>query len=468
MTDEERLVLRILDVLPPVSFELSAALSLFRIRYSDEVETACVTCTERPELLINRAFVETHCRTDEHLFMLVMHELYHVILGHTALFPQATPIRNVVFDAVINAILCTQFPDPAFTSFLTDYYPSDRMPYAVLRPRGTDTPQEAKYALWLLYDKPGTATYQDVFQALVRLGCPLSVLTGVGVGGTGGGPADASTGSEPVLLGSHGTKNPSESPGVSPDIRDLLGSFADSWPVSLRSSDGRGPGTDVHATCFAWEETPAERLRRGIARLMHQVSNIDPQGEARSRSVRPDPVQTVSFLPDAHDRTHATREAVLGESLLYHSVSTIRRPSLHAGYETLLYFDVSGSVGEQVPRVADALRPYFRKRRCRLYTFSTVVQPVSAKDLSDRTFRTTGGTDINCVLRHVLDFPLRSRPRSVVLITDGQTGMPEADLAARFRANGFRLTVGLVGCAFQDDLRNLAESVVELTASASP
>ena len=135
MTDEDRIVARILDVIPPRSLELTTFFSLFRVRFSDEVETACVTCGASPELLLNHDFVETHCRTGEHLFMLVMHELYHVILGHTTLFPHATRLSNIVFDAVINALLCSLFPKPEFTSFFTDYYPADRMPFALLRPK---------------------------------------------------------------------------------------------------------------------------------------------------------------------------------------------------------------------------------------------------------------------------------------------------------------------------------------------
>ena len=119
MTDEERVVVRILEVIPRSSgsrlscskkgsnssFELMTFLSLFRVRFSDKIATACVTCGESPELLLNKEFIEEHCKTDEHLFMLVMHELYHVILGHTRLFPRSTEVRNFVFDAVINALL---------------------------------------------------------------------------------------------------------------------------------------------------------------------------------------------------------------------------------------------------------------------------------------------------------------------------------------------------------------------------
>ena len=103
--------------------------------------------------------------------MLVMHELYHVILGHTTLFPRATEVRNLVFDAVINAILCSLFPRPEFTSFFTDYYPSDKMPFALLRPKGEGTPLAAESALKLLYGGSDTGTYHDVYEALLKSGC---------------------------------------------------------------------------------------------------------------------------------------------------------------------------------------------------------------------------------------------------------------------------------------------------------
>ena len=174
MTDEEKIITRILDVLPPSSFELTTFLSLFRVRFSEKTKTACVTCGESPELLLNKDFTEAHCQTNEHLFMLVMHELYHVILGHTTLFPRATKVRNIVFDAVINAILCSLFPKPEFTSFFTDYYPSDKMPSALLRPKGEGTPLAAEQALQLLYGGSDTGTYHDVYEAQSFISCEIS------------------------------------------------------------------------------------------------------------------------------------------------------------------------------------------------------------------------------------------------------------------------------------------------------
>ena len=100
----------------------SALLRLVDIVESDAVETAAVECRSQPRLLVNPAFVERWAATPEKLLMLIMHELHHVLLGHTRLFPRVTRIDNLVFDAVINALLCRMFPAPQHTAFFTDFY----------------------------------------------------------------------------------------------------------------------------------------------------------------------------------------------------------------------------------------------------------------------------------------------------------------------------------------------------------
>ena len=90
---------RILDAFPSGSYGLLALLRLLDIVETAEVETAAVECKSMPRLLINPRFVEAHAATSERLLMLVMHELHHVLLGHTRLFPRATPADNLIFDA---------------------------------------------------------------------------------------------------------------------------------------------------------------------------------------------------------------------------------------------------------------------------------------------------------------------------------------------------------------------------------
>ena len=452
MTDEEKIIARILDVIPPRSFELTTFLTLFRVRFSEKTKTACVTCGESPELLLNKDFIEAHCRTDEHLFMLVMHELYHVILGHTTLFPRATEVRNLVFDAVINAILCSLFPRPEFTSFFTDYYPSDKMPLALLRPKGEGTPLAAESALKLLYGGSDTGTYHDMYEALLKSGCIKEIKLAVKGDGKDG---------EPILLGSHDE----ESEEISQEMKDLIHKIISKWPSPDRPLQGQDLGAEERTHDFDAEADPTTRLRCGIRRLMRRAA-MPGKKEVRRRSVREMVCETATFLPDWHDRAHEAREVAFGDALIYSSTTKVRRPSNRDNRQAFVYFDVSGSVAEEVPSVAQALLPYCRGGLCTVHVFSTVVHPASARDLAARKFTSTGGTDIDCVLKHVLELPPRKRPRAVVVVTDGFTGKPDAALAERFRAAEMRLFVGLVksDCAYnqESNLSSLADKFVKL------
>ena len=82
MVRDERPRTRVLNAIPAAAFETNALLALLRIEETDAVPTASVSCERRPVLRINPAFVERHCRSDEHLFLLAMHEPHHVLLGH--------------------------------------------------------------------------------------------------------------------------------------------------------------------------------------------------------------------------------------------------------------------------------------------------------------------------------------------------------------------------------------------------
>ena len=418
MTDEEKIITRILDVLPPSSFELTTFLSLFRVRFSEKTKTACVTCGKSPELLLNKDFIEAHCQTNEHLFMLVMHELYHVILGHTTLFPRATKVRNIVFDAVINAILCSLFPKPEFTSFFTDYYPSDKMPFAILRSKGEGTPLAAEQALQLLYGGSDTGTYHDVYEALLQSGCVKEIMLSIdgGEAGVRALPGNGSHGRaripaapytdgmacppHPLLLGSHDEENEE----ISQEMKDLIHKIISKWPSPDRPLQGQDLGAEECERGFDADADPTIRLRRGIRRLMRRAA-IPGKKEVSRRSVREMVCETATFLPDWHDRSHEAREIAFGDVLIYRTTTRLQRQSSRDNRQAFVYFDVSGSVAEEVPSVAQTLLPYCRGGLCTVHVFSTVVHPASARDLAARKFSSTGGTDIDCVLKHVLELP---------------------------------------------------------------
>ena len=102
------------------------------IQFDTMVSTACITLDGLPTIHVNPDFVEKYATTPEHRFVLIYHELLHMILGH------GTKIRdtedNIIADALINAMICCQYPQARYTRFFTNFYDAKEFPQNILRP----------------------------------------------------------------------------------------------------------------------------------------------------------------------------------------------------------------------------------------------------------------------------------------------------------------------------------------------
>ncbi len=127
-------------------------------------------------MLVNPEFVAAHCRSDEHLSMLVLHELYHVLLGHTRLYPRVTSAQNWAFDCIINAQLCRLFPQPRFTSFFAQFVAGDGGPGDLLAPPRGWHPDFGAASLKSLRER-AVASGSRLADAHWRLYCDDSITT---------------------------------------------------------------------------------------------------------------------------------------------------------------------------------------------------------------------------------------------------------------------------------------------------
>src|SRR6266550_375739 len=130
---DQDLAERLARALPAASYELETLCRVAGIEWSRTIPTAAVTCDDRTRLLVNPDFVAQHCPLDEHLFLLVMHELWHVLLAHTRLYARPTPAHNIAFDAIINAGLARQHPTPEYLVFFEQFNSADEFPALLLR-----------------------------------------------------------------------------------------------------------------------------------------------------------------------------------------------------------------------------------------------------------------------------------------------------------------------------------------------
>jgi hypothetical protein len=408
----EPLAERILDAFPSGSYALSALLRLMDIVESSDVPTAAVECRSEPRLLVNPAFVAKHANSAEALLVLVMHELHHVLLGHTTLFPRTTRVQNFVFDAVINGLVCRMFPGEDHTRFFTDYYGADVFPHCLLRPppgwpaapamaggiASLAEPQRSRVneVHQALYSAGG-ASYQEVYESLPKL------------------LDETAIGSVPLLGGHDGY---GRTDGVleqrSPLLFDVVRGIVEQWPQPPDPIRGRSLADVIAATQVQIRRPPSARtvLRRLIRRVAGE------RGAGVVRRTRMSEVHAPTPIPGLARRSLVQR--ALGHETLLHDGRTTWRRAVPAGECVHVYLDVSGSMEGVLGPLYGAVLDCEALVHRTVHLFSTKVADVSLAELRRGVCKSTGGTDIACVASHMAS----NRVRRALVVTDGWVGKP--------------------------------------------
>ncbi len=413
MTREE-LAARVLDAFPAGRYGLLALLQVIDIVPSTEVETAAVECAALPKLLVNTAFVETHAETSEKLVMLVMHELHHVLLGHTRLFERTTPARNLVFDAVINSMLCRMFPNEAYLAMFRDFYSAERFPECLLRPPDDWTPkskasvppgladggEHIQDSYRALYSETG-ADYYDLFEAL-----------GTAIHGE-------LTGTQ--LLGDHMGETPElNGTGMLFDaVRDIV----ERWPQPPNPIRGRSLADAISITKV--DRVPVND-RAALASFLRRVAAPRPGSHGRKAFAG----YTEAMCPSPRPDRRSVVLGALGSPSLLHRTELPWASARGGIWPVHVYVDVSGSVASLRPVLYGAVASCRELVHPTVHLFSTKVHDVSLPRFLAGECASTGGTDIGCVAAHIK----KNRVRRAVLLTDGWVGRPRSGHARTLHA----------------------------------
>ena len=434
IAQDEEIVRRVLDAVPARSYAMSALLSLVRIEVTRKVPTAAVSCERRPVLMINPDFVSEHCRSDEHLFLLVMHELHHVLLGHTRLFPRPTPAHNLAFDAVINALLVSRFPQQAYTSFFTNIYGEQDGALRLLAPPGHPPIEDVELRRLheTLYGS-ADVTSQEVFELISR----QSVNASIDVG---------------KLLGSHnqdrdewGTDSE-----ASADFIEVVRGIVEKWPPPENAVAGRSLSDLLEASQIT-PRTPQERVtatvRTALCAAASRRGLVRARGHATQRIESP--------LPDLRDRRAAVLRSLGRPALLNVGDVPTRR---HGEGRAEVYLDVSGSLEGVLPLLYGALRSLRAHVAPDVHLFSTKVATLSLARACRGEVKTTGGTDLACVLEDLV----ARRPKKALVITDGYVGRPSANVVEAAAHACREIRVLLTPGGWRRDLESIACRIDEL------
>ena len=454
---EERLV----SCLPGATFEMETLCRLAGVLESTEIETAAVECRKRPRLLVNPEFVAEYCVRDEHLFLLVMHELWHVILAHTRLYPRLTPAHNIAFDAVINAGLARQFSGLEYRGFLERVNPADRFPGCLLRPPegwpgrpvipacgppGTGALLERLYPD-LDGESPEMPSYQEILD-LIAAGCDQE---------RGDGPTGA--GEEPFLLGDH-TGEEQETRVLEDDLfGETVRRIVAAWPPPPFPIGGRDSG----GTGEEWEtllRPPSVDARVAFARLLRSALGRHPGARTRRRRGQVEVPGGLGVLPNPSDRLRASRRALGLPATLWSQPTRSRARIPERPAAAHVYLDVSGSMTYLLPELCQLLAPYVSAGEALAFQFSTEVTALAASRLRRGELETTFGTDIRCVFAHILGDP---HVRRALVLTDGYTGPPGDDQRRLLEERRIAVHVVLPAeSAYRDDLEPIARTVTIL------
>jgi hypothetical protein len=413
---------RILDAFPSGHYGILALLRLMDIVESTDIETASVECRDLPVLRINPHFAATFANTPGRLLMLVLHELHHILLGHTRLFRRVTPLDNLVFDAVINALLSRMFPSPEYTSLFTRFYSARQFPECLLRPPDRWRPEfpapippalrqkelaKLQPLYRALYSDQG-ADYHQLYSALQRT---LKLHA-----------------TPCRLLGSHGDEIGELDGALLQAVRAIV----EHWPQPPDPIAGRSWASVMKDELLAPVRVPSNRER--LRALLHQIAR--PGNGAGTRRA-PAPIRSLSPIP-SQDRRSIVLRALGTPPLL--CGNEVPWPGRQAIQPVHVYLDVSVSIAGIKGALYGAVNDCRQDVHPKVHLFSTEVYDITLDQLRRGVCKTTGGTSIECVAAHMRTHAVRR----AVIITDGFVGRAGETAGQTLRAAllGAALTPG--------------------------
>jgi hypothetical protein len=428
-TESSTITRRLIAAMPASRFEMETLCRLAGIEATHSVPTAAVECKRRPRLLINPEFVRKYCERDEHLFLLVMHELWHVLLAHTRMYPRMTTIQNIAFDAVINSGLMREFDGAEYRGFFDAINPPDKFPGCLLRPpegwpyapKYPDDvgPPGTKELLVRLYPPGNLAFYDPPMYEEV-----LSLLLKSGMEWFG---------ETPLLLGNHDIEEMHD-----PLLKEIMKQVSEKWPAMPMLGRGSGGAVNRHNSTVS---SVGENVRRSFSQILRICVAPRPGRERRKKKVPVSSMGGTGVVPNSRDRLAPARLRLGIPNTLWAQPTNVNARVPERPSKAYVYFDVSGSMYQILPYLLGLMIPYVANKHADVFQFSTRVADMSIKDLRSGHLTTTGGTNINCVMEHLL--ALKPKPDRVLLLTDGEVGAPTASYTRNFEEAGIKLYVVL-------------------------
>lgn len=379
---------------------------------------------------------------------IVLHELLHHVMRHLEgdRLGDDAQLSNIVEDAFINYAIFKM--NPSLAAFPRIYYPADRPPLLFLRARSKPQADDDKRMYRSLYT--GALTEEDLYRYLDRRrdgddqgdARDGDSAAGCGDGAQESGQEDDNTGEgegdglgELELIGSHDDRlRAGENPLDVEQVPDVAREVSQTLKRAGRGAGAVAGRLDrmleqfVAAQRLDGDDGVEELFRDALVDAVSADVIRDVVGDRRRRP------QRRVVMPERIHRADQMLMSVGVQPLLWRH----RRPDEARG-KVVVYLDVSGSMGGLIEFVYGLVLAFEEYLHTSLYLFSNGIAEVTVDDLRAGRVRTTGGTDFDCVVEHLLEL---TDVDQAVLITDGYAKL-RPDLAQGLARSGKRLSAAV-------------------------
>jgi hypothetical protein len=438
---------------------MSSFVRVADIQFDTSVPTAAISLDGLPVIHVNPDFVEKYATTPEHRFVLIYHELLHMILGHGVKIKDMSD--NVIADALINSIICCQYPQARYTRFFTNFYDAKKFPDNILRPYSKFDKFTHRQKYRKLYSFSGMS-WQDLRrwydENTKEAGKPLET---------------------PTLLGTHGkakTEGSGEvllpiADGIRKSIENAIREEVEKEQNRIRQKYYRRSNPDFNKMEKELQECTEQGFSnsvflRAITRMTESVrkkSAIEKVLLAQSKQSLSSRVETairgmfpkiplMTPIPNFRDR-YAIAAQQAGVYRPFY-----KNPLLPRDYGACsIYVDVSESMGNYmrlVYKVAVDCKDYLDDK---IFLFSNVIEPITKNELLKGVVKSTGGTDFNIIISHME----KNKIKKAVLFTDGWAGINKDGLRS-IEKHGLSIICVLTPHGTEANVKKMSKQIIKI------
>lgn len=419
---------------------------------SDKVPTLAVG--KDGIIWVNKGFWRKYIKSETDAAIVFLHELFHVVTGDTLKLRDMSKsehqIANISMDMRINSVVCQivgkhwGFNVNLSANVLSKMYKPNGIT-GLLRP-SSSFPKDSKYraiynSLYATGNKVDEEYIESVFKNEESIREALKILLPkkmreqieiVFIGNHG--ESESPDGEEPGDKGESQDNTDKESKDATPvfddeqdtkiakgsDLEvseDIQQEISEALKEQLKDLKVAGYGTSIISSLVTVIESNIPVSRKLLQQFAcnHKVNQIKSMFEKERRTTNVVPIR-----PSSRDM------AMLACGISPIFWKNIDKFKGKENKNVAIYLDVSGSVTSYLPQLLGIITNLHSGIET-VYCFSNIVSEHTVQELHNGNFKTTGGTDFDCIAKHVLE---NKEINKAIIFTDGYADVYKTDTEA--------------------------------------